>query len=85
MWISTRFSSRHSGNPASAHHAGRRAGLPDQAVRIIVPFPPGGVNDIVARIVAQQLSDRLGKQFIVDNRAGAGGVVGTELVAHCAQ
>ena len=51
-------------------------------MRIIVPFPPGGFNDIVARIVATQLSERLGKQFIVDNRTGAGGVVGTEQGAH---
>ena len=55
---------------------------PTRPVRIIVPFPPGGFNDIVARIVATQLSERLGKQFIVDNRTGAGGVVGTEQVAH---
>ena len=55
---------------------------PSRPVRIIVPFPPGGFNDIVARIVATQLSERMGKQFIVDNRTGAGGVVGTEQVAH---
>jgi tripartite-type tricarboxylate transporter receptor subunit TctC len=54
---------------------------PTKPVRVIVPFPPGGFNDIVARIIATQLSGRLGKQFIVDNRTGAGGVVGTELVA----
>ena len=55
---------------------------PTKPVRVIVPFPPGGFNDIVARIVATQLSERLGKQFIVDNRTGAGGVVGTELGAN---
>jgi tripartite-type tricarboxylate transporter receptor subunit TctC len=55
---------------------------PARTVRIIVPFPPGGFNDIVGRILATQLSERLGKQFIVDNRTGAGGVVGTELAAH---
>jgi tripartite-type tricarboxylate transporter receptor subunit TctC len=55
---------------------------PTRTVRIIVPFPPGGFNDIVGRIVATQLSERLGKQFIVDNRTGAGGVVGTELAAN---
>jgi tripartite-type tricarboxylate transporter receptor subunit TctC len=55
---------------------------PTKPVRIIVPFPPGGFNDIVARIMATQLSDRLGKQFVVDNRTGAGGVVGTELAAN---
>jgi tripartite-type tricarboxylate transporter receptor subunit TctC len=55
---------------------------PTKPIRIIVPFPPGGFNDIVGRLVATQLTDRLGKQVIVDNRSGAGGVVGTELVAH---
>ena len=55
---------------------------PAKPVRIVVPFPPGGFNDIVARMIATQLSDRMGKQFIVDNRTGAGGVVGTEQVAH---
>src|SRR5436190_10398779 len=55
---------------------------PTKPVRIIVPFPPGGINDIVGRTIAAHLSERLGKQFIVDNRSGAGGVVGTELAAN---
>ncbi|MPZ40081.1 MAG: tripartite tricarboxylate transporter substrate binding protein [Rhizobiales bacterium] len=55
---------------------------PTKPVRLIVPFPPGGFNDIVARMIGTQLSDRLGKQVVVDNRTGAGGVVGTELAAH---
>jgi tripartite-type tricarboxylate transporter receptor subunit TctC len=57
---------------------------PTKPVRIIVPFPPGGFNDIVARMIATQLSERMGKQFIIDNRTGAGGVLGTEQVAHAA-
>jgi tripartite-type tricarboxylate transporter receptor subunit TctC len=55
---------------------------PTKPIRLIVPFPPGGFNDIVARMVSTQLGDRLGKQVIVDNRTGAGGVVGTDLAAH---
>ncbi len=51
-------------------------------MRIIVPFPPGAINDTVGRMIATQLGSRLGKQFVVDNRAGAGGVIGTELAAN---
>jgi tripartite-type tricarboxylate transporter receptor subunit TctC len=50
-------------------------------VRLIVPFPPGGSNDVVGRMIATQLSERLGKQVVVDNRAGAGGVIGSEIAA----
>ena len=55
---------------------------PTKPVRVIIPFPPGAINDTVGRLIATQLSDRLGKQFIVDNRAGAGGVIGSELAAN---
>ncbi len=55
---------------------------PTKPVRIIVPFPPGAINDTVGRMVANHLSNRLGKQFVVENRGGAGGVVGAELVAN---
>jgi tripartite-type tricarboxylate transporter receptor subunit TctC len=55
---------------------------PTKPVRLIVPFPPGGSNDVVGRMIAQQLSERLGKQVVVDNRGGAGGVLGTELAAN---
>lgn len=57
---------------------------PTKPVRLIIPFPPGGSNDIVGRLIAQQLTDRLGKQVVVDNRGGAGGALGTELAAHSA-
>ncbi|MCX7371436.1 MAG: tripartite tricarboxylate transporter substrate binding protein [Alphaproteobacteria bacterium] len=53
-------------------------------VRIIVPFPPGGATDIVGRIAAQRLSQQLGAQFVVENRAGAGGTVGTDVAAKAA-
>jgi tripartite-type tricarboxylate transporter receptor subunit TctC len=54
---------------------------PDRQIRLIIPFPPGGSNDVVGRIIAGQLSEKLGKQVFVDNRAGAGGVLGTDLAA----
>jgi tripartite-type tricarboxylate transporter receptor subunit TctC len=56
---------------------------PNKPVRMIIPFPPGGSNDVVGRLIATHLSEKLGKQVVVDNRgAGAGGVVGTEVVAN---
>ena len=54
---------------------------PNHPVRLIIPFPPGGSNDVVGRMVATQLSTALGKQVVVDNRGGAGGVIGTDLAA----
>ena len=56
--------------------------FPTKPVRIIVPFAPGGLNDVVGRMIAQHLTERFGRQVIVENRTGAGGVVGTELVAN---
>jgi tripartite-type tricarboxylate transporter receptor subunit TctC len=55
---------------------------PNRPVRLIVPFPPGGINDIVGRVIGQHLGDRLGRQVIVENRGGAGGIVGSEFVAN---
>src|SRR5262249_50915738 len=55
---------------------------PTKPVRVIIPFPPGAINDTVGRILAKHLSTRLGKQFIVENRGGAGGIVAGELVAN---
>jgi tripartite-type tricarboxylate transporter receptor subunit TctC len=51
---------------------------PNRPVRLIIPFPPGGSNDVVGRLVAKHLSDKLGQQVFVDNRAGAGGTIGSE-------
>src|ERR1700681_4488866 len=55
---------------------------PTKPVRLIIPFPPGGSNDVVGRMIALQLSERLGKQGVVDNRGGAGGIIGTEAAAN---
>jgi tripartite-type tricarboxylate transporter receptor subunit TctC len=52
--------------------------FPNRPLRLIVPFPPGGGSDAVGRIIAQPLVERLGQQIVVDNRAGAGGSIGTE-------
>src|SRR5437764_13419805 len=54
---------------------------PTRPVRVVVGFPPGGSADIVARIVAQALTERMGQTFIIDNKPGAGSNLGTEMVA----
>jgi len=56
--------------------------FPNKPLRLIVPFPPGGSNDLLARYFADKLSDRMGQQVIVDNRAGANGIIGTELASN---
>jgi tripartite-type tricarboxylate transporter receptor subunit TctC len=61
--------------------AAQDAKYPVKTVRVVVPWPPGGSNDIVGRIVAQKLGERFGQQFIVDNRGGASGAIGSEYVA----
>jgi tripartite-type tricarboxylate transporter receptor subunit TctC len=59
----------------------RAQAYPSRPVRIIVGFPPGGATDIQARLMGQWLSERLGQQFIIENRSGASGNIGTEAVA----
>ena len=66
--------------PATARIA-RAQSYPARPVRLIVGYPPGGVTDITARLIAPWLSDRLGQQFVVENRPGASSMIATELVA----
>ena len=60
-------------------------GYPAGSVRVIVPFPPGGGVDGAGRLISQKLSEALGKQFVVDNRPGANGMIGSELAAKSAK
>ena len=57
---------------------------PNKSVKLIVPFPPGGGNDVIGRVIAQKLSDRWGQTVVVDNRAGANGIVGLQALTQSA-
>ncbi len=57
---------------------------PDRPVRFVVPYPPGGATDIISRTLGQKLSDAFKQQFVVDNRGGAGQIIGTDIVAKSA-
>src|SRR5260370_41561633 len=61
--------------------AAAQSDYPNRPVRLIIPFPAGGSNDIVGRAIAQQMGERLGQQVIVDNRTRAGGGIGTQRAA----
>src|SRR5881227_2945855 len=57
---------------------------PSKAIRLVSPFPPGGSVDVVGRLLAAKLSESMGQQMVVDNRSGASGVIGTEVVMNSA-
>jgi tripartite-type tricarboxylate transporter receptor subunit TctC len=58
--------------------------FPSKPIRLVVPFPPGGPNDLIARVVGQKMSELLKQQVVIDNRGGAGGALGTDVVAKAA-
>src|SRR5947207_15303697 len=59
-------------------------GYPNRPVKVVVPWPPGQAADIAARMVALRLQEQLGQPFVVDNRPGAGGSLGTDIAVHSA-
>jgi len=65
--------------PALKHS---HAAFPDKPIRLIVPFPPGGSNDILGRYLGLKLTDRIGQQVVIDNRGGANGIIGADLAAN---
>ncbi|MDB5904792.1 MAG: tripartite tricarboxylate transporter substrate binding protein [Betaproteobacteria bacterium] len=67
-----------------AAHAATQDNYPNKPVRLVVPFTPGGSTDILARLVAKQITDSFGQQCIIDNRPGAGGTIGMEIAARAA-
>ncbi len=69
---------------AQAAELGAAKAYPVRPIRIIVPFPPGGSNDILGRFLGQRLTERLRQQTVIDNRAGADGIIGTDLAARAA-
>jgi tripartite-type tricarboxylate transporter receptor subunit TctC len=70
------------GGIAAMSSTARAQSYPSRPIRFVVPFPPGGVSDVIGRQVGQWLSDRLGQPFVIENRGGAGSNLGTEVVVN---
>src|SRR5687767_15807580 len=68
--------------PAALPAGAASADFPTRPIRLIVPFPPGGSNDVLSRYLGIKLGDRLGQQLVIDNRGGANGIIGAETVAN---
>ncbi len=66
---------------SAAPIAGAQAAYPSRPIRVVIPWPPGQATDLVGRVVAQKLSETLGQPAVPDNKAGAGGMIGTDFVA----
>src|SRR5688572_19951503 len=62
--------------------AASAAGYPEKPLRWIIPFPPGGSNDVLGRYLGEKLTERLQEQVVIDNRGGANGIIGADLAAH---
>jgi tripartite-type tricarboxylate transporter receptor subunit TctC len=69
---------------AHAQDASKSRAWPTKPIRLVVPFTPGAASDVLGRIVAQRLSEMYGQQLVIDNRPGAGGLIGSDLVRHAA-
>src|SRR5258707_834414 len=69
---------------AIAAHSPAAADYPEKPIRLLLPFPPGGAVDLVARLVTAKMADELGRPFVIENKAGAGGVIATDATAKAA-
>ena len=65
-------------------HVWAQSGFPSKPIKIVVPFPAGGTTDIVARLIAQRMSEAMGQPVTVENKGGAGGAIGADAVAKAA-